>query len=190
MTIRDTILEEFYKTIPNKPVSKNDTSLCSFDRNIYYYDRDEVARQAELAECTPEKITYEDHRKAIETAVNMMRKDSQHDIAMNILTHRFFKNYRARAFRGNGSFTEDYSFLITKIAMVFNYTTGTVNRINLPSSLKSYTEPTLVQINHITGTVTEVNVPGNKFTLNEWQSKFSAQANESTTYRLVGITGS
>ena len=189
MTSTDIQLEKFFKNIvAERPQRKNEDTLTSFDRNIFWYDKDELSRQADHAEKHKfDKVTYEDHRKAIETAVNMMRKDTQHSIAMAILTHRFFKDYRAKAFAGEGSFRTDYTFLITKVGMLFNPTTSRVNGIGLLSKLQEYTTPTLVQINHITGDVETVTPPGDKFTLNEWAIKYNQSANESTSYRVVGM---
>lgn len=189
MTNTDIALEKFFKDIVAKrPQRKNEETITSFDRDIFWYNRDELSRQADHAEKNDfSKITYEDHRKVVETAVNMMCKDTQHSIAMTILTHRFFKDYRAKAFGGKGNFRTDYTFVIKKVGMIFNPTSGRINNISLLSKLQEYTKPTLIQINHITGDVTEVNPPGDKFTLNEWAIKYNASANESTSYRLVGM---
>ena len=187
MTSLDVQLEQFYKSIGDRPPRKNEETLTHFDRAIYWYDKDELSRQADRASAnTYTKITYEDHRKSVETAVNIMRKSTQHEIAMCILTHRFFKDYRAKVFAGEGSFVTDYSFLISKIAMLFNPTTNTIKRVSIASKLKEYTTPTLVQINHISGDVSSVNVPSCK-TLNEWASALNQGAPESTSYRLAGL---
>jgi hypothetical protein len=184
MTKRDYLLEQHYKNIAARPQLKDEETLTRYDRNIYYYNRDEVNRQKEA---TPIKVTYEDHRRVVETAINMMRKDTQHDIAMCILTHRFFANYRASVFAGEGSFNEDYGFLIKKIDMLFNPTTSKVKPINTRSKLAEFTTPTLVQVNHVVGTVTKVNVPHNVKTLNEWATTFNASANSTCTYQIAGL---
>jgi len=190
VTPTDIKLETFFKdVVANRPQRKNEETITSFDRGVFWYDRDELSRQADHGEQNDVgKITYEDHRKAIETAVNMMRKDTQRDIAMTILTHRFFKDYRAKAFAGEGSFRSDYTFLIKKVGMIFNPTSGRVNNISLLSRLQEYTEPTLVQINFITGDVSTVIPPGNNFTLNEWAIKYNENAPPSTAYRVTGLS--
>ncbi len=193
MTSIDFELERFFKnTVAKRPQRKYEETITTFDRDVFWYDRDELSRQADRAEELGEtpRITYEDHRKAIETAVNMMRKDTQHDITMAILTHRFFKDYRARAFAGEGSFRTDYTFLLVKVGMIFNPTTSRVtgnSSMSLASKLTQFEKPTLIQINHITGTVSIINPPGDKFTLNEWALKFNESANESTSYRVAGM---
>lgn len=184
MTKTDYELEKHYKNVGLRARRKNEETLTSFDRNIFWYNKDEIFRQQKAVKS---KVTYADHRKVIETAVNMMRKDTQHDIAMCILTHRYFEDYRNSVFQGKGNFTLDYSFIIVKVAMLFNPATSTVSKVNIASRLKEYTTPTLVQINHITGTVTKVNTPETSFTLNEWAVKFNEAANESTTYHLAGL---
>ena len=139
----DLLLEEHSKKISKRPQRKNEETKTSFNRDIFWYDRDEVARQAENTKRTGDKkVTYEDHRKVIETAVNMMQMKTQHDIAMCILTHRFFSNYRANAFQGLGSFNLDYSFIIKKISMMFNPATSNVQPINISNRLKEFTKPT------------------------------------------------
>lgn len=190
MTKTDYQLMEFYRdTVAQRPQKKFEETITSWDRDVFLYDRDELSRQADHAETNDfGKITYEDHRRAIETTVNMLRKDTQHSIAMTILTHRFFKDYRAKAFAGEGSFRTDYTFLIKKIGMMFNPDTKRVNTINLVSSLQAFKKPTLVQINHITGDVKAINPPSTKFTLNEWAQRYNVGAPESTSYRLVGLT--
>lgn len=192
MTTTDFELEKFFKnTVAKRPQRKNEETLTSFDRDIFWYDRDELSRQADRAEeLKGERITYEDHRKVIETAVNMMRKDTQHDIAMTILTHRFFKDYRAKTFAGEGSFRTDYTFLISKVAMIFNPFTSRItgtSSTSLAGKLTQYTEPTLVQINHITGTIKEIKSPSDKFTLNEWAIRLNENASASTSYRVAGM---
>ena len=192
MTPTDFALETFFKkTVAKRPQRKNEETITRWDRDVFWYDRDELSRQADRAEkLNDTRVTYEDHRKAIETAVNILRKDTQHDIAMTILTNRFFKDYRAKVFAGEGSFKIDYSFLVVKIGTVFNPTTSRItggNTTSLASKISQFTTPTLIQINHITGTVSTVTVPGTKFTLNEWAVKFNENANESTSYRVAGM---
>lgn len=188
----DFILENFLRnTVAKRAQRKNEDTITTFDRDIFWYDRDELERQADRADTLSDtRITYEDHRKVIETAVNMMRRETQHDISMAILTHRFFKDYRAKVFSGEGSFRLDYGFLVTKVAMIFNAATSRVtgNSVSIAGKLAQYTVPTLVQINHITGSVQSVSVPtGNDITLNEWAQRFNDNANESTSYRVAGL---
>jgi len=188
MTSTDLQLEAHYKNVGARPQRKFEETITSFVRDIFWYNKDELSRQADRAEKIDNtKVTYEDHRKVVEIAVHVMNKSTQHDIAMCILTNRFFKDYRARAFAGEGDFYLDYGFLISKIAMLFNPTTSRIKKINLLSQLQSYDEPTLVQINHITGDVTEVTAPEGDITLNSWAIKLNESANESTSYRLVGL---
>ena len=179
-------LMEFLKDIPNKPPRKDDDSITTWNRDIYLYNRDELSRQADKTDDN-KRVTYEDHRKAVETAINIMQAKSQHEIAMAILTHRFFAQYRADVFAGEGSFYTDYTFIIKKVATLFNHAHGKVNVANIPSALKEFKEPTLVQINHATGTITKVKVPASEFTLNEWAIKFNQNAPESTSYRVAGM---
>jgi len=185
MTSVDYQLEKHYKSIAERPQRKFEETITSFDRNIFWYNKDDVNRQVQG---TRKKITYEDHRKAIEVAINVLGKSTQHDIAMCILIHRYFTDYRNNVFAGKGDFTSDYSFIVKKVGMLFNADTGRVTPINIASKLKDYTEPTLVQINHIAGTVTEVNTPDTGETLNEWAIRFNKRANESTTYHVAGLS--
>jgi hypothetical protein len=188
MTPTDLLLEQHYRNIGNRPPRKGEETITTFNRDIFWYDRDELSRQADAAEAsTLSRITYEDHRKAIETAVNMLHKRTQHDIALAILTHRFFKAYRAKAFAGEGNFIYDYGFLVSKIGMIFNENSGTVKSTTIAAKLRSYTVPTLVQINHIAGTVKKVNTPDLDLPLNEFAIKFNKAANESTSYRVAGM---
>jgi len=182
MTRLDLELEKFYKSIAGRPKGKDEETNTYFDRNIYYYDRDEVNRQIPTSDS---RVTYEDHRKAISTATTIFRKTTQHDIAMCILTDRYFTVYRNKAFQGLGGFVQDYSFLIRKIGMV-QEPSGIVHSFNLASKLAEFTEPTVVQINHIVGIVKPVNLPTTQ-SLGTWVSALNASANESTTYRLVGL---
>ena len=185
MTKTDYALEKHYKSIGERPQRKFEETITTFNRDIYYYNLSEVTRQAAT---TSTKVTYEDHRKMVEIAVNMMKKDTIHDIAMCILTHRFFENYRNSVFAGKGNFTLDYSFLVSKASMIFNPSSSTINKVNIATKLSEFTKPTLVAINHIAGTVDTVTPPGNKFTLNEWGIKYNETANESTTYHLAGMS--
>lgn len=180
-------LEKLYKKLIAHPPRKDEETLTSFNKSVLWYNRNELARQTSRKTTKNlGRITYEDHRKAIETAVHTMHKNTQHDIAVCILTDKFFKDYRTKVFAGKGSFTLDYDFLIVKINILFNTATGCINSINILPKLQSYTEPTLAQINYISGTVTKVTIPSNKFTLNEWAIKYNKNAVESTSYRLLG----
>lgn len=185
MTSTDYKLEQLYKSIADRPQRKFEDTITTFNRDIFWYNRDELHRQVENT--NTERITYETHRKVIETAVNIMRKDTPHDIALCILTHRFFAAYRANVFAGEGTFTTDYTFLLTKISMIFNQSTGTIPKTNIAAKLKEYKKPTLVQVNHITGTVSEVITPDTGETLNEWAIKFNQGAPVSTSYRIAGL---
>jgi len=183
MTKIDLELEKHFKTVGSRPQRKNEETLTSFDRDIFWYDKDTKHRQ------TPSttKVTYEHHRKAIETAVNFMRKDTQHTIAMCILTHRHFEDYRNSVFSGEGNFTADYSFIVKKVHMLFNPTTSRITTSSISTKLKEFTTPTLVQVNHVVGEVTPVTVPDTGETLNEWAIKFNENANETTTYHVAGL---
>lgn len=184
MTPVDYSLEKHFNAVASRPRNKDEDTITTFDRTIFWYDRDDVARQTVP---NAKKLTYEDHRKVVETAVNMMQKTTVHDIAMCILTHRYFTDYRASAFGGKGSFNTDYGFLVRKIAMLFNHTTDRVSPSTIHSRLREFTTPTLVQINHIAGIVTEMKAPSAKLTLNEWAVKFNENANESSTYAIAGL---
>ena len=186
MTLLDYQLEKFYKESAARPKRKFEETETSFSRDIFWYNRSELSRQADKIDST-RRITYEDHRKAVETATNIMKATTQHDIAMAILTHRFFAQYRADVFAGEGTFYTDYAFVIKKIATLFNHTHGKVNTTNIPSALKEFKGPTLVQINHAAGEVTAVKVPESEFTLNEWAIKFNQNAPESTSYRAINL---
>ena len=186
MTLLDYQLEKFYKASAARPKRKFEETETSFNRDIFWYDRSELSRQADKTDDN-KRVTYEDHRKAVETAVNIMQAKSQHEIAMAILTHRFFAQYRADVFAGEGSFYTDYAFVLKKIATLFNHTHGKIRTANIPLALKEFKEPTLVQINHAAGTVTKVKVPESEFTLNEWAIKFNQNAPESTSYRAINL---
>jgi len=147
------------------------------------YDRDDVNRQIPPVDA---KATYEDHRKAIGTATVMFRMKTQHDIAMCILTNRFFEAYRNKAFQGLGGFTKDYSFLLKKIGMVHDFQKETVPTLSISAKLATFTTPTVVQINHIVGSVEPVNLP-DALALTEWAKALNSSANESTSYRVVGL---
>ena len=187
MTAIDLQLEQHFKRVADRPRGKLEETNTFFDRDIFWYNKDAVGRQAAQHLINNERVTYDDHRRAIETAILMMGKDTKHSIAMCILTNRAFTNYRANAFKGEGSFTADYSFIIKKIAMLVNHDGLRTFRTSYLSKLKEFTEPTLVQINHIAGIVTTVKVPSNKFTLNEWAKRYNTDAVESTTYAVAGL---
>jgi len=184
MTLIDYQLEKYFQNVAKRPPKKFEETLTTFDRNIFWYNRDEIQRQYQN---TPLKTTYEDHRKAIEVSVNMMGKTTQHEIAMCILTHRYFSNYRNSVFTGTGDFYQDYSFLVKKISMVFNSNSSRIIHTNINTKLKEFIEPTLVQVNHISGDVTKVALPKTIETLNEWAIKFNENACESTTYHVAGL---
>jgi hypothetical protein len=185
MTELDYKLEKLYKKLASKPPRKDEETITSFNRDIFWYNRTETDRQTNKISTV--KVTYEDHRKAIETAINIMKAETPHEIAMTILTHRFFAQYRADAFSGMGSFYTDYTFLLKKIGTVYNHSTSIINTSTIPAALKNITEPTLVQLNHAVGIMTKVKVPSNNFTLNEWAIKFNKNAPESTTYMVAGM---
>jgi len=188
MTELDIKLEELYKAIPDKPKDKNDESITKWDRNVYLYDRDEVARQADAVERNGTgNYSYANHRQAVETAVNMLHKNTSHDIAMCILTHRFFKDYRNTVFAGEGTFYSDYTFVIKKIEMLFNNTTNRLVTVNISSKLAAFGKPTLVQVNHIMGIVKPVTIPTTLGTLQQSAHKLNLGAPESTTYMIAGM---
>ena len=184
----DYTLEQHFKKVAERPAPKGSETITTFDRDVFWYDRDEVARQAEIsARAAKQETNYEDHRRVIETAINMMRKSYAHEIAMCILTHRHFADYRAKTFAGLGGFKEDYSFILKKIEPMLNHSTGQVIRSSIATKLREYEKPTLVQLNHIVGEVSKVTVPDGLMTLNEWAVKFNAGAPESTTYMVAGL---
>ena len=187
MTAIDLQLEQHFKKVAERPRRGLEETNTYFNRDMFWYDRDGVNRQAEQHLINNERVTYDDHRRAIETAILMMGKESKHDIAMCILTHRAFASYRANAFKGEGSFATDFSFIIKKIAALVTNDGLRTFRTSYISQLKEFTEPTLVQINHIAGVVTPVTVASDKFTLNEWAKRYNAGAPESTTYAVAGM---
>ena len=184
----DFILEQHFKAAASRPQAKGEETITSFDRDIFWYDRDEVARQEENTKRADFQSTnYEDHRKVIETAVNFMRKTTEHEIAMAILTHRHFTDYRTKTFTGKGSFNTDYAFILKKINAIYNTNEARVKSSSIANKLKEFKEPTLVQLNHIAGIVTPVKVPDTGDTMNEWAIKLSAGAPESTSYMVAGL---
>ena len=184
MTATDLALMAFYESIPNRPKIKYDDTITRFDRDLWFYDRDDINRQSS----TTKKVTYEAHIKVIQTAVTMLKVDTQHDIAMMILTHRFFKSYRDDIFSGTGNFYSDYSFLVKKIDMVHNTDTNRVITHSIGNKLQEFKVPTLVQINYIAGTVTKVKTPDTGETLNEWAVKFNLACNSTISYQVAGLS--
>jgi len=179
--------ELLHQNLVHKRASGGSDTITYTDRRIFWYINDEVARQEAIAEREDlGRVTYEDHRKAIETAVYVLKQTTQKDIALTIMSHRFFKLYRAKAFRGDGDFYTDYSFLVTKVGMIFTANTSKIVPISAAAKLQAYTEPTLVQINYITGTTKPITLPKSKLTLQQWCDKFNSQANESTVYHVAG----
>ena len=188
MTPTDIRLEQLYKEAAARPARKLEETLTSFDRDAFFYNLDEVSRQADAKSrkgITP--FTYEDHRRAVETAVHMMNKDTAHTVVMCILTHRYFTDYRNKVFAGQGTFISDYAFLVKKVGMLFSNTTSRLITVNVSAKLAAFTEPTLVQINHIVGQVKVVNIPTNGESLQELASKLSHGAPESTSYKVAGL---
>ena len=181
-------LEKLYKRIADRPLRKFEETITTFDRNIYLYNIDEIPRQLEANErATVQTTNYEDHRRAVETAVNILRKETQHEIAMAILTHRFFATYRSNTFAGKGSFYSDYTFIISKVAALFSNTTSKVVKSSIAASLAQYKKPTLVQVNHLAGIVTEVTLPNWDDTLNTMAIKYNQAAPESITNIVAGL---
>jgi len=185
MNAIDFELEQLYKTAGSHLQRKGEDTLTSWDRDIYWYDRDEVNRQAATA--TTSKVTYEQHRKAVETAVNMMRKSTPHEVAMCILTHRFFTAYRSSLFGGEGNFITDYTAIIKRVGALFNGQAGKLMTISISTKLAEFKVPTLVLVNHISGYVKKVSVPSAKFTLTEWALKYNENCVESSSYIVAGL---
>ena len=179
----DILLEQLYKSAADRPQRKFEETITTFNRDIFYYDRDGVNRQLRY---DGPAATYEDHRLAVETAVNMQRAGSQHEIALAILSHRHFAEYRAKTFAGLGCFRDDYSFLLLKIGNLFVADTSTIVTSTIANQLGRFTEPTLVQLNHLAGVAEPVILPNDKFSLEHWLRVFSSGAPESITYRVVG----
>lgn len=183
MTTTDLQLEQHYKAVGNRPPRKFEETITSWNRDAFWYNRDKSVREINNV-----NTTYEDHRKVIETAINIMGKTTQHDIAMCILTNRFFANYRASVFGKEKNFITDYTFLVKKIGVLFNPTTGTIKSSTIHSKLQEYTEPTVVQLNHLAGRVTDVFIkPKDNETLNELAQRLSQGSPESTTYMVAGM---
>ena len=180
---RTLLLEAHLKEVAKRPQRKNEDTITKFNRDIFWYNRDMAKRHTNPSV----RVTYEDHRKAVETAVNFFRKDTQHDIAMCILTHRYFSDYRSNALSGAGNFLKDYTFLVKKTGMLFNPTASRIAGSNVSSQLSAYKDPTLVQINHICGAVTPVTPPSDRLSLSEWAKLYNDNAVESTTYQVAGL---
>lgn len=162
--------------------------ITRFDRDIYYYNRDEVTRQDKAASAgATDRVTYEDHRRAINVAVNMFRKSASNEIAMCILTHRYFKDYRTKVFLGKGTFITDFQFIIKRVGMIFDDNTSRIIPANIKAKLEIFTKPTLVQINFIIGAVDVITPTSTKFTLAQWAERYNANAPESTKYIVAGI---
>lgn len=183
MTAIDLQLEKHYKAVGDRPLRKFEETVTSFDRDIFWYNRDKSERSSDIT-----KTTYEDHRKVVETAINIMGMSTQHDIAVCILTHRFFANYRASIFGKEKNFTTDYTFLVKKIGALFNPATGVIKSSTIHAKLKDFKEPTVVQLNHLAGQVAEVKIkPKEGETLNELAQRLSQGAPASTTYVVAGL---
>jgi len=185
MKSTDYQLEQHFSSIAKRPNRKGEETITSFNRNIFWYNRTEVPNQQAPK---PTSINYSDHRRVIETAVNILRASTPHEIALTILTHRNFADYRQTVFGGKGSFTTDYAFLLKKIGVIFDHTAGRLNPTSIRTKLTEYITPTLVQVNHITGTVSPVTIPSTKFTLTEWASKYNTNAVPSTSYQVAGLS--
>jgi len=185
---KDILIEQFFKSIADRKPDKNDETITTFDRNIFWYDRDEVQRQQRAVDQSgTSPVTYETHRAAVEMAYIILHKTTPHDIAMIILTHRAFANYRKNVFSGKGSFNKDYSYLIKKASTLINPHTSQLINSNVRQKLSSFTTPTLVAINHIVGSVEEVTTPSIDLTLQEWAHRYNAGSPESTTYMVAGL---
>ena len=174
-------LEQFYKAISKRPNHKHETTITTFNRDIFWYNIDVDESQ----DIQPGTATYEDHRKAVTSAVVLLHKNTPHDIAIAILTHRFFKHYREQLFGSTRNFTLDYSTLLTKIDLLYNPAKG-FRKYNNQSTL-AFDKPTLVQTNFVTGEMQSITVPSNVKTLNEWAITFNANAPESTRYSVKGL---
>lgn len=186
ITAHDIQMEKLLREASAAPRYKGATHTVRFDRDIFYYNKDEVERQKVLADRIADaKVTYEDHIKAVNTARFMLGKDTAAEIAMAILTHRWFKDYRARAFKGSGSFREDFGFVVSRVGNIVNHRTGAVIKPDIKKRLEEYTEPTLVQINHLANSIEIIQVPGT-LPLQEWASKLNKEASETTTYVVAG----
>jgi len=186
ITERDMQLEAFFKnTVATRPQRKFEETITWWDRRVFWYDKDEVARQARDVAKDNTKVTYEDHRIAVETAVSIFGAKSPHSIAMEILSSRHFRPYRAKAFGGVGTYNNDYSFIIKKISVLFNPHKAHIIRSSAATKLAAMEGPALVQINHITGDVTKVVLPKSTNTIARWEALFNMSAPESTTYKAV-----
>lgn len=183
----DLAKEKALKEWADQTPSKNQKHTRHFNRDQFYYNLDEIERQAVIAARTPGiRVTYEDHIKAVKTARFVLNKDNQHDIVMCILSHRWFKDYRAKAFKGNGSFKEDFAFVAAKIGNIVDTTATKIIPTDTHEKLAKFTTPTLVQVNHLAGTVQKVKVNTHTSTLQEWAKKFNEGASETTTYIVAG----
>ena len=187
ITKQDILLEKLLREASDAPRYKGATHTVTFSRDIFYYNKDEVERQRALAERSDDtRVTYEDHIKAVKTARFMLHQETQADIAMTILTHRWFKDYRAKAFKGTGSFKEDFAFVVTRVGNILDHKTSKIIPVDVMDKLKDITEPTLVQVNHLVSSIETVDVSTRVLTLQEWATKFNVGASESITYVVAG----
>lgn len=175
------VTEQHIREYANRPAPKYIDTITTFNRDIFWYT-------GETSTSPRKPVTFKDHRAAIETAVNLYKVKYPHEIALCILTTRFFKSYRYNTFGNSDSFNDNYGFLIRKISSIFNVKTGNIHRINVNDKLKNYTEPTLVQINYISGDVKSIKLPTDKLTLNEWAIKLQEGAPISTIYAVAGLS--
>lgn len=184
MTHLDYFLEQHWLNASARPAPKGSETITTFNRDIYWYNKDMITRQ----HATTERVTYQDHRQAIESAILVLGKTTQHAIALTVMSHRFFNDYRNKAFQGTWDFYKAYSFLVRKAGAISETPLTRVSAGSIKAKLKEYSTPTLVQVNHITGALSVVSLPESRFTLNEWAIKFNASANESTTYVVAGLS--
>lgn len=177
------LAEELFRRMAERPRRKGEDTITRFDRDIYYFDKDRASRNySSIAD--ESRVTYEDHRRAVETAVNMLNKRNPYDITMSILFHRFFTDYRSKVFVDEGSFHSDFTYVNYKVSTLFNFETNTVPMFNMSKRLDGIERPALVSVNHATGTVKKLNLPEIN-SLKVWAVKLNAASSETTTYLVL-----
>jgi len=182
--------EQYLKDWANQPKSKNQTHERVFDRDLYYYSLDEKARQAEILNRQPNsKVTYADHVKAARTAKVIFGANSQYEAIKCILTHRWFKDYRAKTFKGEGTLQDDFKFLAQRIGNIISSKTSKIIPPNIKDKIAKITTKKLVQVNYLTGSIENVKLPKDtKKTLQEWAQMFNEDSSETTVYIITRPT--
>lgn len=182
ITPRDLEIAKLLKHNPSRAILTIDPS---FSLAVFLYDKDEVRRQKEHV-TQGLRITYEDHISVITTARYELKNETSLEIAKAILTHRYFKAYRANTFQGKGSFLKDLQFILQRIGPVYSHKDSKLITKDVTGLVKQFTVPTLVQVNHLASIVSPVTVPNIGKSLEDWAILFNKEAPESTVYVVAG----